>query len=65
MAALLLESKIKCLLAAKFLQMSFTVSNRETVGFTVKALKFGVCADTLIMSSLHSSVPFTQKKSVY
>lgn len=61
MAVLLLENEIKCLLATKFLQMSFTVSNRETVGFTVKAVKFGVCTNSLIMSSLHGSIPFTQK----
>lgn len=61
MAVLLLESEIKCLLATKFLQMSFTVSNRETIGFTVKGVRFGVCANTLIMSSLHGSIPFTQK----
>lgn len=61
MAVLLLENEIKCLLATKFLQMSFIVSNRETIGFTVKAVKFGVCANTLIMSSLHGSTPFTQK----
>lgn len=61
MAVLLLENEIKCSLATKFLQMSFTVSNRETIGFAVKAVKFGVCANTLIMSSLHGSIPFTQK----
>lgn len=56
MAVLLLESEIKCLLATKSLQMSFTVSNRETIGLTVKAVKAGVCvhANTLIMSSLSS-----------
>lgn len=42
MAALLLESEIKGLLAAKSLQMSFTVSNRETIGRTVKAVKADV-----------------------
>lgn len=63
MAVLLLESEIKCLLAPKFLQMNFSVSKIETIGFVVKAVKFGVCANTLIISSL--STPFTQKKSVF
>lgn len=61
MAILLLESEINCFLAAKFLQMSLTVSNTETTGFAVRAVKFGVCANTLIMSSLHSSMSCTEK----
>lgn len=61
MGVLLLESEITCLLAAELLQISFTVSNRETLGLAVKAMKSGVCANTLIMSSLHSSMTFTQK----
>lgn len=44
MAVLLLESEIKCLLATKTLQMSFTFSNRETSSCTVKAVKAGVFA---------------------
>lgn len=60
MVILLLESEIKCLLAAKFLQ-SFAVSNRQTIGLAVKAVKFGVCANRLIISSFCSSTAFTQK----
>lgn len=39
MSVLLLESEIKCLIATKSLQMSFAVSNRETMNCTVKAVK--------------------------
>jgi len=45
MAVLLPVSEIKCLLATKSLQMSFTVSDRETVGLAAKALE-AVCKYT-------------------
>ena len=50
MAVLLLESEIKCLLAAKSPQMSFTVSNRESIGLTMKAVKAGVYTDNVLSS---------------
>lgn len=58
MAVLLPVSEIKCLLATKSLQMSFTISDSETVHLAAKALE-AVCKYTNGVLFLPSSILFT------